>query len=104
MSYQPPFTVTPKIIKLVSIISEQLGAMERNILKSSPKLRKQNRIKSITGTLAIEGNSLGEEQVTAIIEGKPLLGRPREIAEVQGAIKAYEALPQLRYSDIRCHG
>lgn len=41
-------------------------------LNASPQLRKQNRIKTITGTLAIEGNTLTEEQITAIVEGKPV--------------------------------
>lgn len=92
MGYQPPFTTTPKIIRLISTISEQIGAMSLHALNSSPQLRKQNRIKTITGTLAIEGNTLSLEQVTAIIEGKHVLGEQREIAEVHGAIKAYDAL------------
>ncbi len=59
-------------------------------------LRKQNRIKTITGTLAIEGNTLSLEQVTAILEGKPVLGEQREIAEARGAIRAYENLSNWR--------
>jgi Fic family protein len=58
-------------------------------------LRKQNRIKTITGTLAIEGNTLTEEQITAIVDGKPVLGNVRELAEVKGAIAAYDALLNL---------
>jgi len=42
--------------------------------------------------LAIEGNTLTVAQITAILEGKPVLGEPKEIQEVQGAIRAYEAL------------
>ena len=96
MSYTPPFTITAKILNLVAEISEQVGELNASALVSSPQLRKQNRIKTITGTLAIEGNTLGEEQITAIVDGKAVLGSARELAEVKGAIAAYEALPSLQ--------
>ena len=54
MTYQPPFTITPKIIKLISVISEHVGRIDVDFLNRSPQLRKQNRIKTITSTLAIE--------------------------------------------------
>lgn len=95
MSDQPPFTITSEILNLVADISQQVGRLDTSLLNASPQLRKQNRIKSITGTLAIEGNTLTEEQITAILDGKPVLGSVRELAEVKGAIAAYEALPQL---------
>lgn len=93
MSDQPPFTITTEILNLVADISQQVGELNASQLNASPQLRKQNRIKTITGTLAIEGNTLTEEQITAIVEGKPVLGSVRELAEVKGAIAAYEALP-----------
>ena len=95
MTYQPPFTITPKIIDLVSQISEKIGEVQRDFSNASPQLRKQNRIKTITGTLQIEGNTLTEEQVSAILEGKRVLASVRELAEVKGAIVAYEALNTL---------
>ncbi len=95
MSYQPPFDISPKIINLISSISEQVGRLNSQSFTSSPQLRKQNQIQTIQSTLAIEGNTLSLEQVTAIIEGKRVLGQPREIQEVHGAIRAYEVLPNL---------
>ena len=100
MSTIPPFTITADIVNLVAGISEQLGQLSASGLNVSPQLRKQNRIKTITGTLAIEGNTLSEEQITAIIEGKPVLGSVRELAEVKGAIAAYEALANLNAHSI----
>lgn len=91
--YTPPFTITSKIIDLISRISEKIG--EINSLENSPhhvELRKQNRIKTIHSSLAIENNSLSLEQITAIIEGKRVLGAPNEIQEVKNAIQAYELL------------
>lgn len=93
MSYQPPFTITSEILNLVADISQQVGRLDTSALNASPQLRKQNRIKTLAGTLAIEGNTLTEEQITAVIEGKPVLGSVRELAEVKGAIAAYDALP-----------
>ncbi|MCP0888124.1 Fic family protein, partial [Ligilactobacillus sp. WILCCON 0076] len=61
--------------------------VERNL-----KLRKENRIKSIHSSLAIENNSLSVEQITAIIEGKRVFGNPKEIREVKNAYDAYEEI------------
>lgn len=94
--YQPPFTVTSKIIDLISRISERIG--EINSLESSPwnvQLRRMNRIKTIHSSLAIENNSLSLEQITAIIEGKRVLGAPNEIQEVKNAVQAYDLLLSL---------
>ena len=96
MTYTPPFTITSAIVNLVAEISEQVGKLAASALLASPQLRKQNRIKTITGTLAIEGNTLSEQQITAIVDGKAVLGSARELAEVKGAIAAYEALPSLQ--------
>ena len=101
MSYTPPFTITPKILNLVSLISENIGKLEVLAPTSiTPRLRKENKIKTITGTLAIEGNTLGIEKVTAILEGKRVMGSVREIAEVNGAIKVYDYLPDFDYTNI----
>ncbi len=94
--YTPPFTITSKIIDLISRISERIG--EINSLESSTRnvqLRKENRIKTIHSSLAIENNSLSLEQITAIIEGKRVLGAPNEIQEVKNAVQAYDLLLSL---------
>lgn len=91
--YTPPFEITSKIIELISNISEKVG--EITSIQNSPyhiQLRKENRIKTIHSSLAIENNSLSLEQITAIIEGKRVLGNPNEIKEVKNSIQAYELL------------
>lgn len=95
-SYQPPFKITSKIIDYISCISEKIG--EINSLENSPhqvKLRKENRIRTIHSSLAIENNSLTIEQITAIIDGKRVLGSPNEIQEVKNAVQTYELLLKL---------
>ncbi|MBO0590489.1 Fic family protein [Cellulophaga sp. E16_2] len=90
---KPPYNITPKILKLISIISEKLGEINANFLdKPSPTLRKQNKIKTIHSSLKIEGNTLTEEQITALLENKRVIGPQKDIQEVLNAIKVYEKL------------
>lgn len=94
--YIPPFEITSKIIELISNISEKIG--EINYLQNTPshiRLRKENRIKTIHSSLAIENNSLSLKQITAIINGKHVLGNPNEIQEVKNSIQAYDLLLSL---------
>ena len=96
--YIPPFKITPKIVNLVSEITEIVTKLQFNSSNAiSPHLRKVNKIKTITGTLQIEGNSLDIQKVTALLEGKRVLATQKEIAEVQGAIKAYDLLDSFDY-------
>ena len=91
--YTPPFTITSKIITLVADISAQIERYSiRSEMEDTLHLRKTNRIKTIHSSLAIENNSLSIEQITAIIEGKRVLGNPNEIQEVKNALQAYELL------------
>lgn len=96
-AYQPPFQITPDILTLVADISEQLGRWSTLLGNTdealSPQLRRGNRIRTIQASLAIEHNSLTLEQVTAVLDGKRVLGLPREIQEVRNAFAAYEKLP-----------
>ena len=93
MSYTPPYTISNVILDLVGKISGIIAkyeVLEPKIV--TPQLRKEYKIQTITGTLEIEGNTLGIEKVTAILEGKRVLGNVREIAEVKGAIQVYDNL------------
>ena len=98
MSYKPPYTITDKILTKVSDIVELVSELN-NIKKefNTPKLRKKNRVKSITGTLQIEGNTFDEDKITKVIDGKVVLGSMREIEEVKGAINAYDYLEKYDY-------
>ncbi len=100
MSYSPPLTITPRLIDLISRISEAMGRWEAAAGDIPPKLRRENRIRSIHSSLAIEANSLSLDQVTAILAGKRVCGLPREIKEVQNAFAAYELLETLKSSAV----
>ena len=61
-SMKPPYDIRPTILKLITSISEKIGEINASLLdKPSPKLRKQNKIKTIHNSLKIEGNTLTEE-------------------------------------------
>ena len=104
MSYQPPYTITPKILQQVA---DSVALLTRWQISSqasmTPPLRRNNRIRTIQASLAIENNSLSIDQVTAVLDGKPVLGLPREIQEVRNAFAAYEQLPKWKAdSEVDC--
>ena len=108
MAYTPPLTLTSRLIDQISRISEALGRWETTAGRMSPRLRRENRIRSIHSSLAIENNSLSLDQVTAIIEGKRVRGLPQEIKEVQNAFVTYELLDSLKPASVpdflKAHG
>jgi Fic family protein len=90
-TYQPPYTITPEILNRVAAISEAIGRL--TVLTDQARalrLRRINRIRTIQGSLAIEGNTLTESQITAILEGKRVIAPPREVQEVKNALAAYD--------------
>ncbi|MDR3543167.1 MAG: Fic family protein, partial [Desulfosporosinus sp.] len=88
--YVPPYSVTDAIIHLVAEISELVGVVTvKSETAVNPHLRRDNQIRTIHSSLAIENNSLSLEQMTDIINGKRVLGSPNEIREVKNAFDAY---------------
>jgi len=100
-TYKPPYTITSKMLHLSTQISEALTNLENSTKEAiMPILRKKNRIKTLAGTLEIEGNFLGEEKITAILDGKKVLGTMLEVAEVEGAIASYAQLENYQYDKL----
>ena len=92
-NYVPPFTITSVMLEYVSKIMEKIGKMSNYTnLNKMLNLRKNNKIRSIHSSLAIESNSLTLEQVTAVIDGKLVMGPQKEIQEVLNAYSAYEMI------------
>lgn len=106
---KPPYDITPEILKRVSSVSEKIGMLNATYMNQpSPQLRKENRIKTIHASLEIEGNTLTEEQITAILDDKRVIGPAKDITEVKNAIKVYEQLGAYHYdsekSFLKAHG
>ena len=93
--YKPPFNITSKMVSLSISITEKLGMIsEYHSLRRMPILRKNNRIKSIHSSLAIEANSLSLNQVKDVIEGSLVLGPKKEIQEVKNAYRVYNMMSE----------
>jgi Fic family protein len=90
MANQPPYKITPQIIHCIEQVGEALGRLSVVENAQDLRLRRINRIQTIHGSLAIEGNTLTEEQISTILDGKPVIAPPREIQEVRNAIKTYD--------------
>lgn len=98
-AYHPPFTITPSILRMVGDISEATGRIAARAESALDlRLRRINRIRTIQGSLAIEGNTLNQEQITAILDGKRVIAPLREIQEAKNAIAAYD-----RFEDLNPH-
>lgn len=94
--YEPPFSISTEAINKIAEIS---CLIERYAIRleqdTGLRLRKANRIRTIHSSLAIEGNTLSEDEVRDIIDGKNVVAPLREIQEVKNAIKTYEMYPTL---------
>ena len=94
---KPPYEITPEILKYITSISEKIGEVNaKYLIKSNPTLRKQNQIKTIHSSLQIEGNTLTEEQITAIVENKRVVGPEKDIIEVLNALEVYKNLNKFK--------
>ncbi|MCQ9640832.1 Fic family protein [Chryseobacterium sp. WG14] len=88
---KPPYQITNKILILIASISQKIGEINAaHLYKPTMELRKKNRIKTIQSSLEIEGNTLTEEQITALLENKRVVAPQKDILEVQNAIKVYD--------------
>ena len=89
----PPYQITPEILKLIASVSEKLGQINAKYLdKPSVKLRKENQIKTIHSSLSIEGNTLTTDQITALLDKKRVIGPEKDGKEVLNAINVYQRL------------
>lgn len=93
MYNKPPYTITEKAADYLAKIVETVTRLEFSTdFKRDIKLHRENRVRTIYSSLAIEGNALSLGEVTAIIEGKVVAGKQTEIKEVKNAYQAYDEI------------
>ena len=93
--YVPPFSMTNQMLMLVAQIAEKTGRVSSyRSFETKPHLRRNNRIRSIQSSLAIEANSLSLNEVKSVIGGKTVIGPQKEIQEVRNAYRAYNMIGQ----------
>ena len=101
-NYIPPFDITNIMLDRISSIMKKIGKLDNyKDLNKMPVLRRNNRIRSIHSSLAIEANSLSFEQVKDIIDGKTVIGPQDEIQEVKNAYEAYKLIKEVNQYSIK---
>ena len=86
--YVPPFTVTIQMMKQVAEIAEKIGRISNyHSFETKPHLRRNNRIRSVWSSVAIEANSLSLDEVRSVINGKTVIGPEKDIREVKTLIR-----------------
>ena len=101
-NYIPPYEITDIMTNRISSIMKKIGKLDNyKDLNKMPTLRKNNRIKSIHSSLAIEANSLSFEQVKDVIDGKIVIGPQDEIQEVKNAYDAYLKIQEVNPYSIK---
>lgn len=90
----PPFTISASAADSLAKVVEMVVRLELSTdFKNDLRLHRANRMKTIYSSLAIEGNPLDLPSVTAVINGKRVVGPQESMREVIQAHKAYELLP-----------
>lgn len=92
MIEKSPFTITADILSLVERIGEVIGRAEAAGVSHDARVRRINRIRAIRGTLAIEGNTLSEEEISMILDGKPVAA---PLKDIQGACQVFGVSDQV---------
>ena len=93
--YSPPYSISDLMLTLVAEIAEKTGRITSyRSFETKPHLRRNNRIRSIHSSLAIEANSLSLDEVKSVINGRTVIGPEKEIQEVKNAYQAYDMLGQ----------
>ncbi len=103
------FSITARTLRATGHIERLLGRLEGVAVKQAqPLLRKRNRVRSVHSSAAIEGNRLSAAQVTALLDGKRVVGAEREVREILNVNDAYERLaswkPSSLTSLLQAHG
>ncbi|MDR1916472.1 MAG: Fic family protein [Synergistaceae bacterium] len=90
---KPPYTITEAAADYLAKIAETVTRLEFGTdFKRDIRLHRENRIRSIYSSLAIENNGLTIEQVTDVINGRLVAGKHAEIKEVKNAYEAYDRI------------
>ncbi|MGZ8843586.1 MAG: Fic family protein [Pyrinomonadaceae bacterium] len=106
MSYQPKFTITPRLLAGI----ESIAALRERIMNAAievpwiPSLQRDTRARNTHSSTAIEGNPLTLAQVKAIEEGRDLpIASPRARREVENYFAALRHIEQRASKKVIAH-
>ena len=90
---KPPYAITEKAADYLAKIVEAVTRLEFGTgFKRDIRLHRENRVRTIYSSLAIEGNTLTLGEVSAVIEGRLVAGKQTEVKEVKNAYEAYDRI------------
>jgi Fic family protein len=93
MTTKPPYTITEKAADYLAKIVESVTRLEFGTdFTRDIRLHRENRMRTIHSSLAIEGNTLSEGEIAAVLEGKFVAGKQEEIKEARNAYEAYDKI------------
>jgi Fic family protein len=93
MADKPPYTITEKAADHLAKIVETVTKLDYGTeFKRDVRLHRENRMRTVYSSLAIEGNSLTLGEVTAVIEGKIVAGKQADVKEVKNDYEAYDKI------------
>jgi len=93
MHSSPPYTITINAADYLAKIVEAVTRLELGTsFKRDITLHRENRVRSIYSSLAIEGNLLTINEVAAVIDGKLVAGSQSDVKEVKNAYEAYDRI------------
>ena len=89
--YSPLFNMSDRIINLLTEISEEVGRVSVVLSgKMNPLLRKENMIKKVYASLAMEESDISFEQIRGFIYGENFIDNHKDMRVVKNLYEAYD--------------
>ena len=86
MAKKSEYLITLKVADYLAKIVEAITRLEYGTdFKRDIRLHRENRVKTIHSSLAIEGNTLSLTEVSAVIDGRIVAAKQSEVKEVLNA-------------------
>ena len=89
--YSPLFNMSDRMINLLTEISEEVGRVSVVLSgKMNPLLRKENMIKKVYASLAMEESDISFEQIRGFIYGENVIDNHKDMRVVKNLYEAYD--------------
>ena len=89
--YSPLFNMSDRMINLLTEISEEVGRVSVVLSgKMNPLLRKENMIKKVYASLAMEESDISFEQIRGFIYGENFIDNHKDMRVVKNLYEAYD--------------
>ncbi len=101
-AYRPKFTITNNMLDYINIIMEKVEELDNyNDFNKKEIFKKNNRIRSIHATLALDSSTFSPEEVKSIIERKYILIKEKDLLEIKNIYNAYEIINRYEQYELK---